>query len=104
MSLDRLVKYFNDHVENITVMYSTPGIYLDAIKKQNLSYPVKYDDMFPYSDEDNDFWSGFFTSRANSKGQARDGQRNFLAAEKVFAMNVLDAGINDVTINQTLAA
>ena len=32
ISLDRFIQYFNDHVENVTVMYSTPGIYLDAIK------------------------------------------------------------------------
>jgi len=49
-SLDRLIDYFNDHVENVTLVYSTPGMYLDAIKAQNLSYPVKTDDMFPYAD------------------------------------------------------
>ena len=67
ISLDRFIKYFNDRVENVTLKYSTPGIYLDAIKAQNLSYPVKYDDMFPYSDNPNDFWTGYFTSRPNSK-------------------------------------
>ena len=65
--LDRFLKYFNDHVPNITVFYSTPGQYIDAIKKQNLSYPVRYDDMFPYADRENEYWTGYFTSRANSK-------------------------------------
>lgn len=49
-SVDRFIKYFNDHSPNITVFYSTPGTYLDALKKQNLSYPVKTADMFPYAD------------------------------------------------------
>ena len=31
--LDRFIKYFNDHVPNITVFYSTPGKYIDAIMK-----------------------------------------------------------------------
>jgi len=73
LSQDRLISYFNSHFDNITLIYSTPGIYLDAIKAQNLSYPVKYDDMFPYADSENNYWTGYFTSRANSKGQVRDG-------------------------------
>jgi hypothetical protein len=32
-SVDRFIKYFNDHSPNISVFYSTPGKYLDAIKK-----------------------------------------------------------------------
>ena len=32
MSTDRLIQYFNDHVPNVTLIYSTPGTYLDAIK------------------------------------------------------------------------
>lgn len=44
-------------------------MYLDAVKSQNLTWTVKYDDMFPYADDDDerDFWTGYFTSRANSK-------------------------------------
>ena len=30
--LDRFIKYFNDHSPNITVFYSTPGNYIDAVK------------------------------------------------------------------------
>ena len=73
ISLDRLIAYFNKNVKNMTLVYSTPGYYLDAIKKQNMSYPVKTDDMFPYADFPGDFWTGYFTSRANAKGQVRQG-------------------------------
>lgn len=102
--MDRLIQYFNDHNENVTLIYSTPGIYLDAIKKQNLSYPVKYDDMFPYADQTNDYWTGFFTSRANAKRQVRDGQANLHAATKLYAMKVLDEASSDDDIKQALAA
>ena len=104
ISLDRFIRYFNDHVDNVTVKYSTPGIYLDAIKLQNLSYPVKYDDMFPYADSPNDYWTGYFTSRANSKGQVRDGQANLHASNKLYAMKVLDASASNEDVNATLAA
>ena len=49
--MDKLIEYFNKHnTANITLMYSTPGEYLDSLHAQDLTWPVKYDDMFPYSD------------------------------------------------------
>lgn len=33
LSIDRLIEYWNSHVENITLIYSTPGIYLDALRQ-----------------------------------------------------------------------
>lgn len=90
MSMDRLVDYFNSHYSDYQVLYSTPGIYLDAVKSQDLTYPVKYDDMFPYADGDKDYWTGYFTSRANSKKQVRDGSSNLHAFSKVASMKVLD--------------
>lgn len=102
--MDRLINYFNNHIENITLVYSTPGIYLDAIISQNLSYPVKFDDMFPYADQKNEYWSGYFTSRANSKGQVRDGQRNLHASSKLFAMRMLNQDATFQDVNETLSA
>jgi hypothetical protein len=66
--MDRLINYFNKNINNMTLKYSTPGIYLDAIKKQNMSYPIKTDDMFPYADVPEEYWTGYFSSRANAKG------------------------------------
>ena len=45
------------------VQYSTPTMYLDAIKKENLNYPSKDDDFMPYADCIACYWTGFFTSR-----------------------------------------
>ena len=79
MSMDRLIEYFNARVPNITLLYSTPGMYLDAIKEQGKTYPVNYDDMFPYADNTNDYWTGYFTSRPNSKKYIREAQSTFHA-------------------------
>lgn len=32
LSMDRIINYFNQHVENITILYSTPGNYLKEVK------------------------------------------------------------------------
>ena len=53
------------------MIYSTPSIYIDSIAKQNIVWPTKYDDMFPYSDNENSYWTGYFSSRANDKGYMR---------------------------------
>ena len=49
--MDKIIEFTNRYnTKNITFMYSTPSIYLDAIQKENLTYPAKYDDGFPYSE------------------------------------------------------
>lgn len=70
-NLDQIVKYINSHPEdfNATVLYSTPTIYLGCINAQkNIIWPVKFDDFFPYSDNEHGFWAGYFTSRVALKG------------------------------------
>jgi hypothetical protein len=66
-SLDNMISYINTRYTNVTLLYSTPGNYLDAIIAANMTWPVRYDDMFPYADLPQDYWTGYFTSRANSK-------------------------------------
>jgi hypothetical protein len=73
VSLDRMIDYINSNYDNITVMYSTPGMYLDYLYAANISWPTKYDDLFPYADHPDDFWVGYFSSRAGAKWQVREG-------------------------------
>eukprot|EP00351_Strombidinopsis_sp_SopsisLIS2011_P002432 CAMPEP_0116888916 /NCGR_PEP_ID=MMETSP0463-20121206/24194_1 /TAXON_ID=181622 /ORGANISM="Strombidinopsis sp, Strain SopsisLIS2011" /LENGTH=72 /DNA_ID=CAMNT_0004554671 /DNA_START=342 /DNA_END=560 /DNA_ORIENTATION=+ len=66
-----MIEYYNSHQglkHNITLSYSTPSIYIDAIKNLDVKWPTKYDDMFPYSgDNGQTYWTGFYTRRPNSK-------------------------------------
>ena len=58
--MDKIINYFNEHnretaggADNqtaIRVFYSTPGQYTEALRKQDVVWPLKYDDMFPYAD------------------------------------------------------
>ena len=90
LSIDRLITYMNANMQNVTLFYSTPGMYLDALKAQNLTWPVKYDDMFPYADFNNSYWTGYFSSRANAKKYIRDGSANLHASMKAYSAKVLD--------------
>ena len=73
-SMDKFITYFNSKNPGIHLFYSTPGEYMNAIRAQQLTWPVKYDDMFPYADHPDEYWTGYFSSRANSKIFVRNGQ------------------------------
>lgn len=102
--MDRLIDYFNKHnTANITLLYSTPGIFLDKTHAQNMTWPVKYDDMFPYSDNPQDFWTGYFSSRQAGKKQVRDGQANLHAANFLYAMKAIQEGTSAEEMKYILA-
>ena len=48
-NLEKIIKYgnlYNKH--NITFVMSTPGRYVDALKKENVTWPIKYGDFLNY--------------------------------------------------------
>ncbi|THG07644.1 hypothetical protein TEA_024216 [Camellia sinensis var. sinensis] len=55
----------------INVLYSTPSLYTDAKNAENVSWPLKTDDYYPYADNTNAYWTGFFTSRPALKRYIR---------------------------------
>lgn len=100
--LDALIPYFNEHYEDITLMYSTPSQYIEAIKKESIDWPVRYDDMFPYADKPDDYWTGYFSSRADKKEEDRIASSNLHASSKIFAEEIIKLSTNDETINDIL--
>lgn len=46
--------------------------------------------MFPYADDPQDYWTGYFTSRANAKGYIRDGQSLLHASNKLITRRMID--------------
>lgn len=73
-----MIKYMNS-ISNGTVIYkySTPSKYIKAVKEQNVKFSVKTDDGFPYSDNVNSYWTGYFTSRPTDKIYIRDASRQY---------------------------
>ena len=51
--------------------------------------------MFPYADHRNEYWTGYFTSRPNSKSQVRFAQANIHASNKFFTESALDEDASD---------
>lgn len=103
-NLDRLINYVNTKYTNITLLYSTPGEYIDVLYNSNLSWPTRYDDMFPYADKPEDYWTGYFTSRPGAKWQVREGQAFMHASNWLYSLKALDVNSTDDDIREILAA
>jgi len=81
---DQLIRYINQHPEyNANVAYTTPYDYTKVINNKNVNFPCKYDDFFPYADNTNAFWTGYFTSRVSIKGAVRKFGKFTQAAKKL---------------------
>lgn len=78
--MDKLIKHFNNKYPYVTLLYSTPSKYIDSIKDMDITWPTKYDDMFPYADADTNFWTGYFTSRAVGKDMIRRGSHSLMSS------------------------
>ena len=93
--MDRIIEYINENYKDeYELRYSTPSEYIDALAAmENVKWPTKYDDLFPYSDQSGDlkscFWTGYFTSKANLKGQIRETSSYTHAANALFTERVL---------------
>jgi lysosomal alpha-mannosidase len=75
INTDRLIKYFNEEYDDFKLAYSTPGEYLKAVHDSGVTFPVKYADQFPYAEKAFSYWTGYFSSRAVSKGNIRQLER-----------------------------
>ncbi|KAK7309369.1 hypothetical protein RJT34_06033 [Clitoria ternatea] len=84
--MDKLIHHVNKD-GRVNALYSTPSIYTDAKNAANQTWPLKIDDYFPYADEANAYWTGYFTSRPAFKRYVRILSGYYLAARQlgVFA-------------------
>ncbi|KRT80854.1 glycoside hydrolase, partial [Oryctes borbonicus] len=76
-NMDKLIEGFREYRPDINVIYSTPSCYLKAVNEEahskNIQFQLKTDDFFPYASGAHTYWTGYFTSRPNSKRFERQG-------------------------------
>jgi lysosomal alpha-mannosidase len=92
-NMDNLIDYFNKAPEwkdKFEIFYSTPQKYFGEISNtNNVDWPqLKNYDFFPYSDDPNTYWVGYFTSRPYLKGLVRDAGK-YLYQSSLFILNQL---------------
>jgi hypothetical protein len=71
-------------------------MYVDAVNAENIEWPTKYDDMFPYADNENSFWTGYFSSRANNKEYIRRASQLAHASNKLYSLKMIDQSLTTI--------
>lgn len=103
--MDKIIKYVNEnYADQFNLFYSTPSQYVDALAKLEVEWPTKYDDMFPYSDGPDGYWTGYFSSRANDKEYVRKASSNFHASSQLYSQKIFDKAASDEQISSILNA
>ena len=74
---------------NFYKVYTTPGEYIDALIKQHINQLIKYAGVLTYSDNPQNYWTGFFISRQSAKKFIRDVQLNFIFSSSLSLNNII---------------
>ncbi|XP_033225890.1 lysosomal alpha-mannosidase-like [Belonocnema kinseyi] len=97
-NLDKLIRYINFYNgTKFNAMYSTPSCYLKALNEEQISWPSKSDDFFPYASDSQSYWTGYYTSRPTIKYFERM-SNNFLQVVK--QLSVLSNEPNDAKLDK----
>jgi alpha-mannosidase len=88
---------------------STPSMYVDALMKENITWPVKYNDLSRYDtrydhgeDTPRQFWSGYYSTRPDFKRQIKQASNEYYAESKLHAKMVINSQLSNETIDAVL--
>ncbi|CAA7056988.1 unnamed protein product [Microthlaspi erraticum] len=100
--MDRLIHYVNKD-GRVNALYSTPSLYVDAKNVDNVTWPLKTLDFFPYADRENAYWTGYFTSRPAVKRYVRALSGYYMAARQLeFLVGKKAGGPNTGSLGEAL--
>lgn len=94
-NMDKLISHINSNPEvyGARVEYSTLGKYFEAVREflgsdqgQEVSFSTYYGDFFPYADNEDSYWTGYYTTRPLLKGYLRETLSVLRSAEMLYAL------------------
>jgi len=93
-NMDKLIRHINDNSARfgVEIKYSTLSRYFDSVREyvnenSEIKFPVYHGDFFPYADNEDSYWTGYYTSRPFLKGYHRETLSALRAAEQIFALS-----------------
>jgi len=82
----KIFDYINTYVDNVEISFGTLSDYfMTVMNERRFSPPVLKGAFFTYSDREQDYWSGYFTSRIFDKALDRKLERKLYAATSLGA-------------------
>eukprot|EP00029_Vermamoeba_vermiformis_P007896 TRINITY_DN3546_c0_g1_i1.p1 TRINITY_DN3546_c0_g1~~TRINITY_DN3546_c0_g1_i1.p1 ORF type:complete len:1137 (-),score=300.82 TRINITY_DN3546_c0_g1_i1:18-3428(-) len=86
-NMDPLVKYINANPDfGVNIQYSTLSRYFDALNKAKTEFPSFFGDFFPYADNADSYWTGYYTTRPALKLHSREVDAMIKSAETGVAL------------------
>lgn len=91
----KVMEYMNAKQDwNISVKFGTLSEYFDMVRadeqrgsvSQRSSFPVLKGDFFPYSDQNSEYWTGYYSTRPFHKQLSRQIERNIRAVDILSAL------------------
>ncbi|XP_060554987.1 alpha-mannosidase 2-like [Ruditapes philippinarum] len=85
----KVIEYINKQNWNMTIQFGTLKDYFRLLRHEELSkgkdvdgsFPVLKGDFFPYSDQNSEYWTGYFSTRPFHKQLSRDIENNLRSAD-----------------------
>jgi hypothetical protein len=88
----------------MTVIQSTPSKFVEALKKEQVEYPVVNKDFVPASKDKGMTFSGYFSARPAFKKQTKDYSALFHAQSRLFARKAIDQKATEKEIQEILSS
>lgn len=91
-NMDALVRHINSNSNRFgaTIKYSTLSEYFAEVRSwastSDTKFPLFMGDFFPYADNEDSYWTGFYTTRPFLKKLSRQVQPALRSAEAVYAL------------------
>ncbi|CAD8066900.1 unnamed protein product [Paramecium sonneborni] len=105
-NMEKIINYINSHPEkyNIVIKFGTPQDYIKDINdySDEIFYPTKNDDFFPYADKQHCYWTGYFTSKVAFKGFVRYTGRYFQQIKTFISFSFASQNQDILDIKQPL--
>lgn len=90
-NMDRVIDFINDHSDlypGLKIRYATVGEYFDAINppQSKVLFPVFRGDFFPYADNGDSYWTGYYSTRPALKRHSRQTNALVRSGDMAFAL------------------
>lgn len=87
-NMDRLMEHINANSDslNMRVQYSTLSDYFQAVAATETKHSVMEGDFFPYADNEDSYWTGYYTTRPLLKQKSRQLSHILRACEQLLVL------------------
>jgi alpha-mannosidase II len=86
-NMDKLISEINKGNYGMKIQYATLSEYFDAVFAAKVNFPLYKGDFFPYADNSDSYWTGYYTTRPRLKGLIRQATSILHSADTAYALS-----------------